>query len=382
MLGHRFNSMLAASTLALMLFAPALLSAADVKDDAGFFSATAVDKANQSIRDIEKRTGHDIRIETYSSVPAGKAEAYKKMSKDEQHKFMNQWVHDRAREVKEYGTLIIVCKSPGHVESYYHKKMADAGMTKSDLDDVNKAMLDGMGAKEYDHALSETVSKLDSVYSKLKKSSDVALSPQHDYSRLNHPQGHPNPAPVQHEPPVVQQRAPAKSSWAPVLFILFIVVGGIFVISLISRLMGGGNRGYGQPGYGPPPGYGPSGNGGGYGGGGGGGGGGFMRGLAGGIFGAMAGNWLYDSFGGSRSAHGQDYSPHSGNDPLSGSRTLGDDSNTGGGWSDEGSSSGGGWFGGDSGGDSGGGDFGSGGGGGDFGGGGGGGGGDSGGGDF
>ena len=348
MLGQRMNAIgkLGALLAGLMLFVPSLALAVDVSDAGHFFSPEALEKANEAIREIEKKSGHEIRIETHATVPADKVDAVAKMDRAQRQEFMNEWTKDRARAVKENGTLILICKEPAHAKTWFSGKLKDAGMTQSDCNQVSNVLVEGLKNKNNDGALKETVSKLGEAYSRL---SPVA----HQLRATTPPLSRRTPI-AGHQAPVVHQ---AQSSWMPVIWIVGMVLFGIFVISMISRLLGGGARGPGGGGYGQP-GYG------------GGGGGGFMSSLAGGIFGAVAGNWLYDSFSG-HSAHAHDSLPP-GADPMSGGGALGDDStNSGGGWTDEGSSSGGGWFdGGDSGG--GGGDFGGGGdiGGGDFGGGG------------
>lgn len=358
-----------AATLALMIAGTAV-RAADIVDEAGFFSADAIEKANREIRNIEKKSGHQIQIETYATVPLGKIDAVAKMNKTERDAFMRNWVKKVANDSHADGTVILITKDPPHIEPWASGKLRDQGFTESDYVKINKAMIDGFRSKNYDKALDQTVKELDAAYSKLGSSAPKRLNAEKEIGAV--------PQAAHREAPVAAHRNipahPVKSAWSSVIFIVIAVLLGIFAISMLSRLFGGG-AGYPRPGYGGQPGYGGPGTGGpgfgapGYGGGGGG----FMRSLAGGIFGAMAGNWLYDSLSG-RSAHAQDYPVHTGygsqpqNDDRS-SNSQGSDDFTGGG----------GDFGG--GGDSGGGDFG--GGGGDFGGGGGDfGGGDSGGGDF
>lgn len=354
MLGQRVSAVLNAGFLGLVLLAaPVLTHAADVSDAGDFFSAAAVEKANSTIRDIEKKTGHEIRIETYATVPTEKVDEVAKMDKKQKDEFTHRWVNDRANATKAKGFLLLICKEPHRVETFVSERLKEKGFTKADRDQVKDVTIAALSARNFDGALHDSVAKLGTIYSRLGNSPHAAAA-----DRPNRAEN------VPHQAVPVRQ---ARTSWMPVILILGVVLFGIFILSTIARMFGGGARGYGggpagfgpppgpgggyAPGYGPPPGYGGAG------------GGGFMKGLAGGIFGAMAGNWLYDSFGG-HSAHAHDNTIGN-TDPLSGSRTLGDDSPSGGGWSDNDGSSGGDWS--DSGG-GGGGDFG--GGGGDFGGGG------------
>ena len=356
MLGQRMNAILKSGLILgglLLLGMPTVARAVDVSDAGHFFSAEALEKANKAIAEIEKKSGHEIRIETHATVPADKVEAVSKMDRTQKKEFIHDWTKARAKEVKENGTLVLICKDPAQIKTWFSGKLNDEGMTQSDRDAVSDAFVTGFKAKNYDGALSDAVSKLHSGYAK--------LSPTHAKGHTS------NNAPIHRSPvashPIAVQK-PMQSSWMPMIWTIGLVLLGMFVISSLIRAFsgGGGGRGYGGGGYGGQPGYG-----GGYGGGGGG----FLSSMAGGIFGAVAGNWVYDQFSGGHSAHAHD-SMSSNSDPLAGSSTLGDDntSSSGNDWTDDGSSSGGGWFdGGDSGG--GGGDFGGGdsGGGGDFGGG-------------
>ena len=334
---HRVTRWFVIAIGGLVLFAnPSSSFAVDVSDAGHFFSAEALEKANAAIREIEKKTGHDIRIETHATVPSDKIDAVAKMDRAQRQEFMNNWTLDRAKTVKENGTLILICKEPAYAKTWFSGKLKSAGLTQSDCNQVSETLLAGLKAKNNDAALKDTISRLGDSYSQLRSMpSNIRV----------------RPATARHAPGAAGQAdAPRQApfSWAPVISIIGMVLIGIFVISLLSRLFSGG--GYG--GYGGQPGYG--------------GGGGFMSSLAGGLFGAVAGNWLYDAFSG-HSAHARDSA--AGADTMSGDGS-GSDSSGNSDWTDEGSSSGGGWF---DGRDSGGGDFGGGGGfdgGGDFGGGG------------
>ena len=367
MLGQQFTSKVVAGFVgALLLAAPAMVRAADISDAAGFFSAKAVEDANVAIREIVKKTGHDIRIETHATVPADKAAEVAKMDRKERESYMRKWTLERVDAVKETGALILITKDPAHIETWFSSKLKEAGLTQAERNQISETMLTGFRSKDYDGALKRTVTKFGEVYPKL-------LRPKSNFT--THERSTQVPAHVNHEP--VQARPVAQSNWSSPMILLGMILAGIFVISMISRLFSRGANGYGPqgyqnpgmggaPGYGGPgygaPGYGPAG-----------GGGGFMRGLAGGLFGAVAGNWLYNSMSG-HSAHAQDAWNNSG--LGGGNQNIGDDGNSaGGGWSNDGDFGAGGDFGGSDGG----GDFGGGGGdfgGGDFGGG------DSGGGDF
>jgi len=346
MLNKRMKTILTTGLLcSLLRLMPTVARAAEISDEGHFFSAEAIATANQSIHDLEKKGGHEVRIETFASVPAGKADAVAKMDAKERDAFFSKWVHERAETTKSRGILVLICREPSHFNVWAGTPLQQAGFGASQAKVVRETMQARLKAKEFDKALTETIAQLSKTFDGLSHSKASATTA---------PTGHPSkhigqtgPTPSNHAPvhsaPI---HTPQQSGWTGVIVVMMFVIGGIFVVSLIGRLFGGG-RGYGSGGYGSAgPGYG--------------GGGGFMSGLLGGVFGAVAGNWMYDQFSGHRAFGGES---HSTGDTLGSSDSSGNsgiDSGTD--TSDNGFSGGTDFGGGDfGGGDSGGGDFGGGG---------------------
>ncbi len=94
----------------------ALAVAPEIKDEARFFSPEAVKKANDEIRDIERRFERDLLIESYSTVPDNQAARVKAMSREDREKFFQEWARKRASEAVVNGVYILICKEPGHVQ--------------------------------------------------------------------------------------------------------------------------------------------------------------------------------------------------------------------------------------------------------------------------
>src|SRR5438552_650687 len=84
-----------------------------VKDDAGFFSAEAVRKANEILRDIERRHHKDALVETFKTVPSGSEEKAKGRDKAQ---FFEDWARRRFRENGVTGIYILITKNPGHIQ--------------------------------------------------------------------------------------------------------------------------------------------------------------------------------------------------------------------------------------------------------------------------
>jgi len=365
---------------------------AEVKDTAHFFSSDAIAKATKVLAEIQKKYHQDVLIETLPTLPADKAEAFSKMSDRQKAVFWKSLAEEHYKAAKLQGIYALICKSPGHVHIVVGEETAKRDFHSNDRIHLTDLLISAFEAKDFDRGLIDAVEFVDN---RIGENVSEASRPAEAL-----PQGIQKGVDI--IGPTVQKIGPAVQGASGMgwLLILIIVVVGFWILRAIFRgifhmLGGGGPRryppgpgggGYAGPGYGGGPGYGAPGYGGG-------GGGGFMSGMLGGLFGAAAGNWLYDSFGrgggglggggyAGRSFGGSSDSgpaPSDADQDYSGTGgDFGDNSGGDSGGGDFGSddTGGGGDFGGDSGGagyDSGGGDFG--GGGGDFGG-------DSGGGDF
>jgi uncharacterized protein len=329
----------------------AMILVAEVRDDAGFFSANAIGKANDIIKDVHRDFKKDLLIETVKTVPEGKLEEVKKMDKAERTKFFANWARERAKAAEVNGVYVQICKDPGHLEVEVGNVTSQKAFTMANRDELASRMLRRF--KEAADAKDEDAKK---------KLHDQALveGAQFVFSTMKANLGTKGVGPVaspEREPvtslprrsmPTAQSGGWTASIGGILCMLLIVGLIAWVIIGLIRAFTGGfGGGGYGGGGWG-------------------GGGGGFLTGLLGGMFGAMAGSWLYNNFfggghggGWGSSAYGSDSGPEARDNDYSGSG-----GDTGGG--DDGGG-GGGDFGGDSGG--GGGDFG--GGGGDFGGGGG-----------
>ncbi len=299
----------------LLWLAPARVSAADISDAGGFFTSDTLATVNKSITELEQKSGHTVRFETFAAVPADKVETVSKMDAKQREAFFSSWVHDRAEATQSRGIVVLMCRQPSHLNVWVGKPIQQAGFGAAQAQTVKEAMLTSFRAKEYDKGLTNAVSLLSTTFSGLKAPASKSASA----TQTKHA-GQPTPAAVRHVPAasVPAQHAPLHanqaSAWPGIITVLMLVVGGIFAVSMIGRMFGGGSQSHG--GYGAP--------GGGYGGGGG-----FMNGLAGGIFGAVAGNWLYNQFSDHSASAGEHHSHGSSLDSSDSSNGGGFDSGSG-----------------------------------------------------
>jgi len=303
--------------------------AGEVTDGAGFFSQSVVDAATSRLGTIQKQHGAELRIETISSVPADKVDEVRKMDKEARNRFFSQWTQDRAHSLKAAGVYVLISKDPAHLHMYLNRSFERRGYTNAQELELRELLLKGFKDKKYDSTLQNAVDLFARQVSTMSRSTSGPL-------------GHHGPVRSGPMEPGAGQHPVGGGGGVSWVVLVLIGVVGFFLVTSLVRSMSGGMGGAPGGGYG------------------GGGGSGLFGSLLTGMFGAMAGHWLYDSFF-SNSAHAGEshggFGDSSGGDDAnfdnSGSDIGGDYDNSGGG-DFGGSDGGGGDFGG---GDGGGGDF-------------------------
>lgn len=322
-----------------------------VRDDAHFFSANAIQQANQVIQQIDQRHQKDLLIETVPTITADKKDEYDPQNKNT---FFQRWADERAQQQGVNGVYILICKDPSHLQVEPGNKTRMRLFTLADRDQLSHRLLADFRQKQFDQGLMDAVQFVQQRMDTNSASSSTGSG--------SVPRG---------GMPTYGNTNSRQWSFGGVACL---IIGIVLLIVMIRGIFGRSGGGYygGSGGYYPPQGgaYPPGGY---YGGGGYGGGGGFGRGFLGGLLGGAVGGYAAQQW--TQHQQGGSYTP-----PASGGYDPGTGSDT----SFSAPPGGGGDFGDAGGGGGGGGNFGGGGGGGDFGGGGGGGGdsGGSGGGDF
>ena len=320
------------------LLATALFSASaygsSVRDSAGMFSSGVVSKAQSHLDQLERTTHIPVVIETVDKVPG----LDKNASHKEKIEAINAYAVKRDNELRDEGIYYLISKEDHLNSNILVRKRFESILPREKCDRIGSAFLDAFKKHDFDGGLKNGVQAIEHALSGVSVGQHAAHAP----GAL--------PAPG-NRPAVVVARRGGGSTMGTFL----LIIGGIFGVLLLLRLLGGlfGGRsagaGYNQMGggMGMPrpggPGY--------YGGGGmGGGGGGFFSGMLGGLGGALAGNWLYDQFSGGRhgmntsdSLGAQEYTSGGAYDPGGDAIVGADDSPAGGGdWGGGGGDTGGG----------------------------------------
>lgn len=324
--------------------------AQEIRDGANFFSPETRAAVGKDLAELEARYQVGFTVETVAAPDAELARKLEGLAKDQKNAEFTKAARARAQQSKAHGVFVIVWKNPSHLNVEFSRKLVQRGFTQADQGAVRDALLAGFRDKQFDKGLQDAVLAVRTAAERHARGTASVPAPAIAPAAPLADPGHALPGADHGQ--AAGNGQPANNGFLgefggmgivgiviaiAVVFIVVRVIGAI-----IGGLMGGGG-GYGQPGYGGM------------------GGGGMFGSLLTGMFGAMAGHYIYDNFFG---GHSHDSSAMAGDmgsgaDAASGGNEWGDT-----GWGDSGGGDfGGGDFGG---GDFGGGDFG----GGDFGGGG------------
>lgn len=246
-----------------LMLASASVFGAEIRDQGKFFSPEAIKTANRKISELESKYHHQIHLETYAVVPSDKAAAVAQMKHAERDAFFRSWIVDRAKATNARGLFVLICKEPAHIHADLGAGLSRAGFTPQARQRVVDSLMPDFRAKKYDDGLMSAVEQIGAEFAKLPATSAAAhrAVPAVPVHRVNHPPAQP-------------------ANYTGLIMIGVLIVGGLILLRVLGRAFSGVG-GY-QPGMG---GMGM-----------GGGGGGFGSGLMGGLFGALAGNWLYNSF--------------------------------------------------------------------------------------
>jgi uncharacterized protein len=300
--------------------------ASSVRDQAGMFSAGAVEKAQAKLDALERLTHIPVVIETIGKVPGLDPDATSR----EREAAINALAVKRDNALKDEGLYYLISKGD-HLNSNILVRERFASLFPSETRlAIGRAFLDGFKKKDMDGGLLRGVEAFEHALKNVTPGRQAA-----------HAAGGP-PLPL-HRPAAVERVRGGQSTMGTFLLIILGIFGVLLVLRLLGGLFGrsagagypnamGGMRGPGMgpggPGYYGGPGYGGRG-------------GGFFSGMLGGLGGALAGNWLYDQFsgrhGGMNSADAYsstDYANDAGGDAIVGA----DDSPAGGNSWDDGSS--------------------------------------------
>jgi S1-C subfamily serine protease len=135
---------------------PATRGGFTIRDGGMFFSADALKKANEAIKDLAKNQDRDLLLETFAQVPEGERDKVKGMDKEQRARFFRNWARERMRAEGVLGVYILVCREPAHLTVEMPEAVHgvfDEAATKKLVD----LLLERFKEKKFDEGLAEAV---------------------------------------------------------------------------------------------------------------------------------------------------------------------------------------------------------------------------------
>jgi uncharacterized protein len=214
----------------------ALAAAPSITDDAGLFSDKALENAREEIRRIERRYKRDFVVETYTAIPEGMKKDYSPAVVD---RFFEEWARDRASRRHVLGIYLLICKEPAHFQVVVSKRVKNRVFSPEDRKELEHRLRQDLWSHP-DQALVEAATFVESA---LHNNLGYQTTPRSDDD--------------------------GTDSWLWVVYTTVLVLLGIWLVLGLTRAL-----------ISPRP-AGSSGT--------------FLGSLLGGLFGAAAGMWIYDS---------------------------------------------------------------------------------------
>ncbi|HEV8293246.1 MAG TPA: TPM domain-containing protein, partial [Tepidisphaeraceae bacterium] len=261
---------------------------AEVKDETGLFSSSAIKQADQATRQIKQKYGKEMLVEVFAEIPAELRGQY---SPDRKDQFFADWIKRRFQDLKIDGIYVLICRTPSHIQVDAGGKTRERAFTSQNIDQLTNILATRFRNKEFDQGLLDAINYVDRTLAAnlgTASASPNTANPQYHY---NTPR---------------QSNLPPRASglrwywWVLLIGIALFIIARLFRSrapgGMYAQRYGGGNYpggGYPSGSY-PPGGYPPQS-------------GGFGRGMMGGLLGGMAGGWLYDKM--SHHDQGSGYAP-------------------------------------------------------------------------
>lgn len=300
------------------LLGAGVLRAEAAKDTAGImtvsdrgkaFTEAGITKAKATFSETTFHGRVEFHLEVYGKVPENKRADFEKVKSNvpEKNRFFGDWANELAKAHNSKGIFLLVCREGSHIHAIDDRQTdakRSSGFDDKKLKNLQDKLLAGfakagkLSDKEGAEAMKlRDESLLDATNYVIAELKDTTVPDGKNHANVEK-----------------KGTGPMGYSWTSLICFGIVALLGVWLVVGIFRALANRGGGGGGGGYG--------GGGGGYGGGGGGGGG-FMTGMLGGLFGGMAGMWMYNNmFGGS---HASDMSAGQGG--MGGGDTGGGDYN-------------------------------------------------------
>ncbi len=132
---------------------PAPLTLGTIEDRAALFSAAAMQRASQDIAAIAKDSRQSLTIETFPLPPPGQVKRVEAMNAEARNAFFAGWLKERTRTVKFEGIYLLICKQPGNLQIGLGDATSLTMFTPANRSELAKIMSEPFQAKQFDQGL-------------------------------------------------------------------------------------------------------------------------------------------------------------------------------------------------------------------------------------
>ena len=130
--------------------------APEIRDEGKFFSPEAVKKANEQIREIYRKYGKDLLIETFASVPADQLEKVKAMDSKEKADYFHKLAIEHAKQRVVNGVYILITKEPKYLYIEITPRARES-FDKEFYNHLRKVLFASFGENHFDEGLAAAV---------------------------------------------------------------------------------------------------------------------------------------------------------------------------------------------------------------------------------
>lgn len=125
-----------------------------VRDDEGFFRPGFVKLADEVLDDIHARTGKDLMVETFPTIPDEMKESARQQDKQG---FYDHWVISEARAHNVNGVFVLITKDPPHIQVGVGKETREKAFTFKDRDELVEKLTETFREHQFDRGLMDAV---------------------------------------------------------------------------------------------------------------------------------------------------------------------------------------------------------------------------------
>jgi len=165
---HSFRWLIFMAAIAVCLLIATTIEAVapEIQDGGKFFSAAAVKKADERIREIYRKHGRDVLIETFGTVPTADAEQVERMDNEKRSAYFKQWAKARIQQRVVNGVYVMICKEPRYLYVEVHEETKSPKFAPNTWSVLEETIRTELKANRFDAVLEQSLRQVEAQLSK------------------------------------------------------------------------------------------------------------------------------------------------------------------------------------------------------------------------